>query len=138
MSYEEDVRGSLIEFLNARHNVVNKFDPYSISKVLRYCLAFNDSTDGAVELYKSLSLLLTQTIIEREATFKDDVDTLIDLETKDILDIVRIYSAFSKNTELAFDHIPELFEKERAQDDQISVSTLNRNSDLKQMSQVVL
>ena len=97
IAYEEDVRGSLINCLNERHDVVNKFDPYSISKVLRYCLAYNDSSEGATELYKSLSLLLSQTIIEREASFKSDVDTLIDLETKDILDIVRVYSAFSKN-----------------------------------------
>jgi hypothetical protein len=63
--FEEEVRQNLLEHLNIRHDVVNRFDPYSISKVLRYLLTFNDSSDGALELYKSLSLLLTQTILNR-------------------------------------------------------------------------
>jgi hypothetical protein len=57
--FEQEFRHNLIEHLNIRHDIVNKFDPYSISKLLRYLLTFNDSSDGALDLYKSLSLLLS-------------------------------------------------------------------------------
>ena len=62
IEYEQQVRDSLLTHLNSRHDITRTFDPYSLSKMLRYLLTFNDSSDGAIELYKSFALLLTQII----------------------------------------------------------------------------
>jgi hypothetical protein len=59
--------------------------------------AFNDSSEHAVELYKSISLLLTQIVQDRQRALinaKLD-DPLIDLEVHDLVDIVRVYGAFA-------------------------------------------
>ena len=95
---EEAFRASLLEHLNRDHAKVSSFDPYTVSKVLRYLLAYNEGGPEAQELYKSFSLLLTQTIKSREvALARSDLnDPLIDLETHDIVDIVRIYATFAQ------------------------------------------
>ena len=94
---EEAFRAALLEHLNTDHAKVSRFDPYTVSKALRYLLAFNEGGAEAQEIFKSFSLLLTQTIKSREASLaKSDLkDPLIDLETHDIVDIVRIYGTFA-------------------------------------------
>lgn len=55
---EAEFRKILLEHLNKDHDLVASFDPYSLSKLLRYLLTFNDSSPEAEEIFKSLSLLL--------------------------------------------------------------------------------
>ena len=95
---EEAFRSALLEHLNTDHAKVSRFDPYTVSKALRYLLAYNEGGAEAQEIFKSFSLLLTQTIKSREASLaKSDLkDPLIDLETHDIVDIVRIYATFAQ------------------------------------------
>jgi hypothetical protein len=57
--YENQVRENLLTHLNTRHELTARFDPYSVSKTLRYLLAYNDTSDAAIEVYKSFALLLT-------------------------------------------------------------------------------
>jgi len=112
--YEEQFRADLLASLNQNHALLHKFDPYSCSKLLRYLLAYNDSTQGANEVYMSLGLHLTNIIAEREAAMQNvDVnDALIDLECSDIVDIMRIYAAMASGQEkhLLVEHEPDLFD----------------------------
>ena len=55
---EESFRQALLEHLNQDHTKVGNFDPYTVSKVLRYLLKFNDGSHQAQEIFKSFSLLL--------------------------------------------------------------------------------
>jgi len=80
--------------------------------VLRYLLKFNDGGPEAQEIFKSLSLLLTQTIKNREASLvnSDLKDPLIDLEAHDVVDIVRIYATFAQPDDTLFpSFVPKLF-----------------------------
>ena len=52
-------RKRLLAHLNSDHELLGRFDPYASSKLLRYLLTYNDSSEVAIEVYKSLSLLLT-------------------------------------------------------------------------------
>lgn len=54
--------------MNTDHAKVSRFDPYTVSKALRYLLAYNEGGAEAQEIFKSFSLLLTQTIKSREAS----------------------------------------------------------------------
>ena len=111
--FEEQFRQALLQKLNEDHALLASFDPYATSKLLRYLLQFNDSSDNAIEVFKSLSLLLTQTIVSREASLVNATinDPLIDLETQDIVDIIRIYSTFAQlSNEAAVEHVPKLFD----------------------------
>lgn len=101
--YESNFREKLLQHLNTDHLLVSSFDPYIASKLLRYLFAFNDSSDGAVEIYKSLSLLLTQTIADRQRALVNarTDDPLIDVEFHDIVDIVRVYAAFANRATIA-------------------------------------
>ena len=94
---EIEFREELLRCLNHDHALLASFDPYAVSKLLRYLLRYNDSSTDSTEVFKSLSLLLTQTIADREAALVNATinDPLIDLETKDIVDIIRIYSALA-------------------------------------------
>ena len=56
---ETKFRKRMLSHLNNDHELLGKFDPYASSKLLRYLLTFNDSSEQAIEVYKSLSLLLT-------------------------------------------------------------------------------
>jgi len=97
--------------LNTAHSVLASFDPYAASKLLRYMFAFNDSSEHAVELYKSISLLLTQIVQDRQRALinaKLD-DPLIDLEVHDLVDIVRVYGAFAGQSKKLPDSVPPLF-----------------------------
>lgn len=79
------------------------FDPYAVSKLLRYLLAYNDSSDDAIELYKSMSLLLTKTVEDRQRALINARldDPLIDLEVHDLVDILRVYSAFANQATIS-------------------------------------
>ena len=90
-------RKELLAYLNRDHSKVSTFDPYTVSKVLRYLLKYNDGSPEAQEIFKSFSLLLTQTVKNREASLvKSDMkDPLIDLEAHDVVDIIRIYATFA-------------------------------------------
>ena len=92
----------MLEYLNKNHSLVSSLDPYSVSKILRYLLAYNESSVHAIEIYKSFSLLLTQTIVDRERALinaKLD-DPLIDIEVHDLVDIIRVYAAFANQATL--------------------------------------
>lgn len=91
-------RKQLLAHLNHDHTKVGSFDLYTVSKVLRYLLKYNDGSLEAQEVFKSFSLLLTQTVKGREASLvnSDLKDPLIDLEAHDIVDIVRIYATFAQ------------------------------------------
>ena len=109
---EEVFRASLLEHLNTDHALVSSFDPYTVSKILRYLLKYNEGGPEAQELYKSFSLLLTQTVKSREVALarSDMQDPLIDLETHDIVDIVRIYASFAQpDDSLVPQFVPKLF-----------------------------
>ena len=95
---EQDFREALLAHLNKDHTLLASFDPYSISKLLRYLLQFNDASSEAEEVFKSLSLLLTQTIADRQASLVNAKmkDPLIDIEAGDLVDIVRVYSVFAQ------------------------------------------
>ena len=91
---EEALRKHLIQRLNSDHVLMSSLEPYSLSKILRYLLKYNTATDDqTVEVFKSMSLHLVQTIKHREQSLKqsDLKDPLIDLEPHDVVDIVRIY-----------------------------------------------
>ena len=94
------MRDKILMELNTNHVKVNGFDPYIISKLLRYLLAYNDSSLQAVEIFKSFSLLLTQTVLQRERALISATldDPLIDLEVHDLVDIIRVYSAFANQS----------------------------------------
>jgi len=109
---EETFRRALLEHLNTDHVKVGNFDPYTVSKVLRYLLQFNEGGLEAQEIFKSFSLLLTQTIKSREASLaKSDMkDPLVDLEVHDIVDIMRIYATFAQSDDsLHPSFVPRLF-----------------------------
>ena len=111
--FEAEFRRDLLKHLNQDHALLASFDPYATSKLLRYLLQYNDSSADAIEVFKSLSLLLTQTIASREASIANATlnDPLIDLETQDIVDIIRIYSTFAQlsDDKAKTTHIPKLF-----------------------------
>ena len=99
--------------MNLDHGKVSTFDPYTISKTLRYLLKFNDGGVEAQEIFKSFSLLLTQTVKNREASlaYSDLKDPLIDLEAHDVVDIIRIYATFAQSDDtLMPDFVPKLFD----------------------------
>lgn len=83
------------------HAVKNKdtYDPYSISKVLRYLYAFNDGSETAMQVYQALGERFITTISLRLQTIQNMPfdDALIDIDVKDLVDIVRVYSSFSKS-----------------------------------------
>jgi hypothetical protein len=64
--FEIELRRKILDALNEKHPMVATFDPYTVSKLLRYLLAYNDSSDSAINIYKSFSLLLAQTVADRE------------------------------------------------------------------------
>ena len=96
--FEIEFRAELLSHLNKDHALLARFDPYATSKLLRYLLRYNDSSVDAIEIFKSLSLLLVQTIASREASLLNATinDPLIDLDVKDVVDIIRIYSTFAQ------------------------------------------
>lgn len=110
---EAEFRKQLLDHLNQDHAKVASFDPYTVSKVLRYLLKYNDGSPEAQEVFKSFSLLLTQTVKGREASLvnSDLKDPLIDLEAHDIVDIVRIYATFAQSDDtLVPSFVPKLFQ----------------------------
>ena len=111
---EQKFRQQLLAHLNLDHAKVSTFDPYTVSKVLRYLLKYNDGGVEAQEIFKSFSLLLTQTVVNREAALvKSDLkDPLIDLEAHDVVDIVRIYATFAQDDDsLVPSFVPKLFKQ---------------------------
>ena len=127
------------------HAKVSEFDPYTVSKVLRYLLKYNDGGPEAQEIFKSFSLLLTQTIKNREASLinSDLKDPLIDLESHDVVDIVRIYATFAQPDDtLVPSFVPKLFQDSAAKAaTSATVSTLfdsSMTTDLREMSIEVL
>lgn len=136
VAFESEFRSKLLAHLNTAHSVVASFDPYASSKLLRYLFAFNDSSEHAVELYKSLNLLLTTTIEDRQRALinaKVD-DPLIDLEMHDLVDIVRVYGVFASQN-AARDTVPPLFTDEILHNDELETfENRPRNGDLTAMS----
>lgn len=87
----------------------DKFDPYSVSKVLRYLFAYNDGSESAIKAYEALGLRFFTNLIERKESMKEMIldDPLIDIDIKDIVDIVRVYSVYAKPEKQLF--VPQLF-----------------------------
>ena len=76
----------------------DQYDPYSISKVLRYLFNQNDGTSKSIEVFQALGQRFLFNLQEREQVMKEMPfdDPLIDVDVKDIVDMVRVYSLFSK------------------------------------------
>jgi len=112
---EESLRKTLISRLYSDHLLLSSFEPYSVSKVLRYLLKFNTQTNHeTVEVLKSTALHLVQTIKHRETSLQhsDLKDPLIDLEPHDIVDIVRIYGVIAATGTKSKSFAPPLFQNE--------------------------
>lgn len=95
---EQALRSSLVSRLYADHYLMSSLEPYTVSKVLRYLLKYNNETNlETVEVFKSMALHLVQTIKHREASLQESdlKDPLVDLELHDIVDIVRIYGVLA-------------------------------------------
>ena len=132
---EARFRARLLAHLNSDHELLGRFDPYAASKLLRYLLTYNDSSEEAIEVYKSLSLLLAQTIADREVAIKNAKlsDPLIDIDSRDIVDILRIYSPFAQGDKQHSEFIPKLFHEEDEQELRIEHSA-KPDATLQQMS----
>ena len=89
------------------------FDPYSISKFMRYVFSYNDSSEDTIDVIKSLSLVLQDIITQREAALEsaDLKDPLIDVEMHDLVDIIRTYQVFTVE-DPDFAHVPVLFKSQ--------------------------
>lgn len=86
---------AIFERLNTDHLLMASFEPYSISKVLRYILYSGQKlVPQTVDIIKSLSLNLAQTLASRKIQLQnsDVSDLLIDVEMNDVVDILRVYS----------------------------------------------
>lgn len=93
-------------------NNAARFDPYSVSKVMRYLYNYNDGSESAVKVYETLGMQFLTNLKERIESIKEMSfdDPLIDLHIKDIVDIVRVYSIYSKHEKYLF--VPQLFLEE--------------------------
>ena len=139
--YERGFRQKLLAHLNKDHALIWSFDPYAVSKLLRYMLTYNDASDDAIELYKSMSLLLTKTVEDRQRALINASldDPLIDLEVHDLVDVLRVYSAFANQATLQkkgkemISSIPPLFADDK-EADEIDLYNAPSNADLGEMS----
>jgi hypothetical protein len=77
------------------------YDPYSISKVCRYLYSYNDGDAASLQVYETLGHRFLGNLRDRLKSMElvPVDDPLIDIETNDIVDIVRVFSVFSKNQE---------------------------------------
>ncbi|CDW74365.1 UNKNOWN [Stylonychia lemnae] len=85
------------------------FDPYSVSKVLRYLYTQNDGGETSLKVYEALGMRFYQNLKERRESMREMTldDPLIDIEMKDILDLIRVYSVYAKPEKQLF--VPQLF-----------------------------
>ena len=141
------MRQKLISHLNVDHSLLWSFDPYAVSKLLRYLFKYNEASKTAIEIYKSCSLLITRTIEERQRALinaRTD-DPLIDVEMQDFVDILRVYSYFASEAMIAKNgpamaaSVPSLFvsseDKEDPEADELEVfEGMPKGSDLGKMS----
>ena len=94
-------------------NNEGRFDPYSISKLMRYFSRSDESKD-TLELYSHFTKQLITTLSERQISLLDaDLDDpLVDLEVHDVIDIINVLAPLSRNTKEGSEHIvPKIFEK---------------------------
>ena len=79
-------------------NKEGRFDPYSISKLMRFFSRGNESQD-TLELYSHFTKQLVTTLSERQISLIDaDLDDpLVDLEVHDVVDIVNVLAALARN-----------------------------------------
>ena len=73
---------------------------------------YNDGSESAVKVYEVLGLKFLANLKQRIESMKEMTldDALIDIEIKDIIDIVRVYSIYSKQERQLF--VPKLFFEE--------------------------
>jgi len=133
--------------LNVNHTLLASFDPYAVSKLLRYLFKYNDASEQAVEIYKSCSLLITKIIEERQRALinaKVD-DPLIDIEVHDLVDMIRVYAAFAseatfvENGQAMAASVPPLFAssdpgEDAEADELLPFEGIPKNTDLGKMS----
>ncbi len=97
-----DQEASLRELIK-QHAIQNAmtYDPYSISKVCRYLYSYNDGDAASLQVYETLGHRFLGNLRDRLKSMElvPVDDPLIDIETNDIVDIVRVFSVFSKNQE---------------------------------------
>jgi hypothetical protein len=67
--------------------------------VLRYLYTYNDGTQSSVDVFQALGQRFLTNLHDRMKAMKEMPfdDPLIDLDAKDIVDFMRVYSAYSKN-----------------------------------------
>lgn len=109
--FEAQLRSTLMRHLNSRHDLLASFDPYSASKLLRYFLNYGENGSQATDIVKSLALVVLETIKSRTAAMAESQlsDPLIDIETKDVVDILRVYAIYAQAR--LSDHTPSVFEE---------------------------
>jgi len=71
---------------------------------MRYLYEYNDGSDSATQVYETLGMRFLTNLRERVNSLKDTSfdDALIDLNIKDIIDIVRVYSIYGKHEKQLF------------------------------------
>lgn len=80
-------------------NKLERFDPYSMSKLMRYLSkGYEPLEQDALKLYSYFGKQLIQTINERQISLIDaDLDDpLIDLELHDVIDFVKVFSVLAQ------------------------------------------
>ena len=112
---EKSVHAALVDHcLRIYTEKTERFDPYSISKLMKFLAKKDDYLDTKVlTLFGYFGKQLVETISERQISLMDaDLDDpLIDLQLHDIIDIVRIFSVLAKPSDGNIEnHIPKLFE----------------------------
>lgn len=100
-------------------NKLARFDPYSMSKIMKYLSKSDaDISQNTLKLYSLFALELVSTITQRQISlYQADLDDpLIDLELHDILDFVKVFSVLASQNRLSdkvlLKSIPDLFIKE--------------------------
>lgn len=98
---------------------LHRFDPYSMSKLMRY-LSKDKLGEDQLTIFAGFTKQLVQTLSERQISLVDaDLDDpLIDVEMHDIVDIVRVLGALVKadtDQSKKDEYIPKLFDTEEAQ-----------------------
>eukprot|EP00347_Sterkiella_histriomuscorum_P004264 403361113 len=125
------------------------FDPYSISKIVRYLYTFNDGSEASIKAYEALGMKLYSNLQDRRKAMREMAldDPLIDLDMKDVVDIIRVYSVYAKPEQQLF--VPQLFFEETKEADgdssqlnQLQPSALGANQpkieNLYQLSRAIL
>ena len=93
-----------------------RFDPYSISKLMRYFSRHTETKD-TLTLYAHFAKELVRTVSQRQISLFDaDLDdALVDLELHDVVDIIKVMAPLSKKLDKGPTSVPRLFDLTKPQ-----------------------